>query len=218
VQWLTDLFLLNLEMYRKNNEGVLEQKVGLNSLSHLQYELTQNNSYSEGFDVLIQKKIDKFSGWISYSYNNAEMNSKYNNLSLNYPLNTSIRHNLKIAGMFEINNFNVSITYQAVSGRVYTIPDLYSSAETFLITYCTLISPELRNQFKLPATHQVDLSLSYGITYKNISSEINLSIYNILNLKNIWYRSFTIEEGKLQSIDVEMLGFKPLLSLNIRFN
>ena len=74
-----------------------------------------------------------------------------------------------------------------------------------------------KNAFRLPDYQRLDVSASYNFKLGNANTQLGLSIFNLYNHTNIWYKTFEIIEGDLISTDVKTLGITPNVFFNIKF-
>ena len=64
---------------------------------------------AKGFETLIQKKINKYTGWISYTFTDAENTYPLLNDGNPFPAPQIQRNEFKVFNNYEINGWNFSI-------------------------------------------------------------------------------------------------------------
>jgi len=177
----------------------------------------QKPEFAYGFDLLLKKKTGLINGWISYSYSKTKTKNIYEGGKKYYPTDLDAPHNLKIVGNCPLGKWNFSMTWHYISGKPYTIPNVIADYDPeFDFTYYYLYAPLNRNQNRLPATHRLNLSVTRKIANRLFAGKIGFSVFNLYDQKNVWYRYFTISNGKLNPVDVNMIGITPTLYFEVR--
>ena len=182
--------------------------------NQLEFVRTTGDYEIWGTEMLIQKKINHFLTWLSYTYN--ENNYDFRNYEYpRFPNNFELTHTLSWAGIYEKNNFKIALGTKWSSGRPKTSPDL---------SRIDLSNPELvynkPNNSNLHMFWQVNLSSTYkwettgGIQYK-----IGISILNILNKKNEINEYYRINSltNSVEEINTFSLQRTPNLSFRVSF-
>jgi len=210
--------LLDIELYHKRLEGIIEL---LDDRQFVEREgeacaRLQSAGSASGVDILLQKKTGAVNGWASYSLSQARTNVKPGAGS--YPSNHDSPHNFKLAGNYSYWNWNFSATWQYASGKPYTVPVVapYHDAEIGF-TYYLFYAPPFRNDHRLPATHRLDLGVTRAFSSRFCQGKIGLSVFNVYDRKNVWYRYFTIRNKKLVPVEVNTFEITPTFFLELRF-
>jgi hypothetical protein len=100
------------------------------------------------------------------------------------------------------------------SGNPYTAPMNQFSLTMLNDQSLGYIHVGEKNGFRLPEYNRLDVSLSrkwesdYGVL------EGGISLYNVLNNKNISYRDYDLDVTPIIASDVTMLGFTPTIFVN----
>lgn len=210
--------LFDIEFYRKLNTGITEYSLrfvpAINENIELQELFFNGNETVSGVDVLLQKHIGKFSGWLGYTYATAVRN--ISTLSANsYYSDQDVRHQFKAVFMYQTKKIDLSATWIYSTGRPYTsilgtydITLLNGSTKTFTM-------PSDKNTNRFTPYHRADISGTYHI---NDSFSITASIFNLYNRQNIWYKKFQqlpfLSNDKLQIIDVNYMSITPNILLS----
>jgi len=227
IQWQNETYLLDIEAYHKKTDGIIinYNQIQINYDSALidttsgsvfiTPDLIQGRSVTEGLDLILQKKSGVLTGWLAYSYVKSTQTQTRFGLPVEYPTDHEIPHSLKLVWSHQRNALTTSVIWRWSSGRPYTMPD-FNDYDSFYL-YQT---PEERNQYRLPATQNLDVSMTYALKYKSVKGRIGLSIFNILNTKNVWYRHFSIENdtGRLRENNIYMLGRTASMILELALN
>jgi len=211
----TSQFLFNIEGYHKRLNGILD------SFNDWQYEdayqfSQQIENRVTGIDFIAQKKGGRINGWFSYDFSNSINYSNFENKS--YPSSQNSPHNINLVTNYNYGNFRFSTAWHYASGRPYSIPEVKEFTNEFTdLTYYYFYPPEDRNTERLPASHQLDISLNYHFKLNFIKGKVGLSVFDVYNQKNVWYRDYTIDQGKLNKVDVRMFGTTPTFFLEVKF-
>lgn len=95
--------------------------------------------------------------------------------------------------------------------------DRYDEVYTYLRTFALLTTYSERNSYTLPATHHLDLSLSYHIQHGKWESICNLSVYNVYNRQNVSSVYVGYENNLMVLKGVCMFPVLPSLNYTLRF-
>lgn len=212
--------LIDAEVYYKRLSGLTEytlrfsHRFGENiDYSSLFYEGT---GYTRGFDLLLQKKFGKFSGWIGYTL--SETRYKFPVYGEGYfAASQDVTNEFKVVAIYKIKKWTLSGTWvystgmpytQPIGGYVLTMPDS---------TTKSIIIPGSKNAARLPDYHRLDLSAKYDFTMGETGKgSIGFSLFNVYNRKNVWYKEFTVDETGLTETNVNLLGITPNVSVTLQ--
>jgi ferric enterobactin receptor len=73
-----------------------------------------------------------------------------------------------------------------------------------------------KNSLRLPDYHRLDVAVSYNWSGEKTECTLSLSVFNVYNRKNVWYKKFEINEDEVTVTNVNYLGITPNLSFSIR--
>lgn len=219
-----ELFLVDVEGYYKTLSGltqytVKQQGFGPGSASAtIEQSFYTGNGTAKGIEVLIQKKLGLYTGWLSYTLANAQ--NKFAVYGPNYyPADQDVTHEFKSINMYHYNRWNFAAVFIFSTGHPYTVP-----LSSYTITSpdgnnTTAFNVGAKNVERLPDYHRLDLSATYDLLKINGNKigSIGLSLFNVYNHKNIWYREYQLQNNQLITTDVTYLGFTPNLTLSLRW-
>ncbi len=227
VEYQTSDYLFSVEGYYKDMENLVEfnQRIenlrGRRSLSNAAPTVVENffvgDGYSEGVEFLIQKKSGNFNGWLSYTLGKVEYTFPDFNDGMAFPANHDRRHEVNLVASYKIGNWNLSASWVFASGKAYTAPE----SQYFL----TLLNGESysythvsdKNTNRLPDYHRLDISGTYSFKSKSYTGDVGLSIYNLYNHENIWYKEYDLESTPITITNVTMLGITPTIFIKLYF-
>lgn len=227
-EYQTDDYLFSIEGYYKNLENLVEfnQRIstqkGRGGLTPINTTVEEDfffgSGFSKGVEFLIQKKAGDFNGWISYTLGQVEYTFPDFNDGAAFPASHDRRHEVNLVASYKIGNWNLSASWVYATGKAYTAPESQY--------YLTLLNGESygythvseKNTYRLPDYQRLDLSATYSFKIqKSYSGDFGLSIYNLYNYKNVWYRQYDLETTPITVTDVTMLGITPTLFIKVYF-
>ncbi len=205
-------WLVSVENFYKKVSGITSSSQGFQN----QLEFIKINGDYEvaGTEILIQKKINHFLTWLSYTFNN----NNYHFPTYEYPFfpnNFKMDHSISWAGVYERNNFKIALGTKWSSGRPETTP-----SSTEINPDNPVIAYNKPNNKNLSPFFQFNLSTTYkwesanGMQYK-----LGLSILNILNKKNEiseYYRISSLTNA-IEEVKTFSLQRTPNISFRVSF-
>ncbi|WP_230407889.1 carboxypeptidase-like regulatory domain-containing protein [Flavobacterium hydrocarbonoxydans] len=203
-------WLLDIENFYKKVNGITTSSQGFQN--QLEFVRTTGNYEVWGTEMLIQKKMNQFLTWLSYTYNH----NSYHFSDYEYPRfpnNFQLMHTVSWAGIYEKNNFKIALGTKWSSGRPKTSPDL---------SQIDLSDPVLvynkPNNTNLHIFSQVNISSTYKWeTANGIQYKLGISILNILNRKNEigeYYRVSTLSNS-IEEVETFSLQRTPNVSFRV---
>ncbi|MDO4692446.1 MAG: TonB-dependent receptor [Porphyromonadaceae bacterium] len=186
---------LNTEAYYKQLNHVLEYKDGASFVgSSIDWEdkVVGGEGRSYGVEAILMRQVGRTTGWVGYTLSKADR--RFPDGSINrgewFPYKYDRRHKLNIVVSHKFSErVDASASWEFYTGGVITLgyekmqilrPDALDSWQSDTESYI----PE-RNNFRLPATHRLNLSVSYNRFHKGKARSVwNFSIFNAYNQKN----------------------------------
>ncbi len=185
------------------------------------------DSKTRGIEVLIEKGVGNYSGWVSYTLSNSLNYFEELNGGKPFPSRFDQRHELKLVNMYNVGKWNFSLIWIYGTGRPYSAPEGSYSLSTIDGSNISNIAYSRINNERLPDYHRLDLSSTYNFKLGNTKAKVGLSIFNVYNRRNIKYRRFSKinfdEDGNLLAndkyivSDILLLGVTPSVFLNWEF-
>lgn len=181
--WEQNKVTIETEVFYKNIDG-LTRLIEQNEKGDNRLYKGQARAY--GLDLFVKKRFAKHEVWSSYTLSKTE--EVFEDVYDEYVRSPQDqRHELKLAGIFEMGKFNFSINQVYGSGIPEFIGTKYIG--------------------NAPYYSRLDMALLYRIEKKKYQSKIGVSILNVLNRDNVRYNNFfnfTDEKVYLKAI-----GFTP---------
>jgi len=199
--------LISLEGYLKEVKGITSSSQGFQN----QYQYVRSIGDYEvfGLDFLINKRIKKFTSWLSYSY----AKNKYYFLEFTpstFPNNLDIRHSLSFGLSYQSKGFQTSAGINWRTGKPYTEPFGLEDDE---ILYYPANTSRLNNYLRF------DLSAKYKIRFsEKTSAEVGLSIWNLVNKQNVLNIFYQVDNaGEINEIQEYALSITPNVMFRVNF-
>ena len=74
-----------------------------------------------------------------------------------------------------------------------------------------------RNGYRMPASHRLDIGVTYSLRHRRCASAFNLTLHNVYNRQNISNAYLGMQQGKVVVKGVCLFPFMPSLSYTISF-
>ncbi len=202
----------SVEIYYKDMQNQIDFKDFADLMLNAEYEseFRIGNAWSYGAEFFIRKQQGKFTGWISYTLSKAKRKIPEINDGKIYSSSYDRPHNLSIVAMYDLTKrWNVSATWVYASGTPVTFPTgRYEQGNMIVPIYSE------RNGYRMPDYHRMDLSItlkSKEKPNKRMTSDLNLSIYNIYNRHNAWMINFSQDEDSPNTTVAELVYVFPII-------
>ena len=143
-----------------------------------------------------------------------------------FPASHDRTHEFKTVTVYSLGGWDLSATWVFATGQPYTSPESQYYLEMLNGDQQSYIHVGEKNSTRLPDYSRVDVSFSRHFyardRWKNINKdswhlEAGLSVYNLLNHDNVWYRKYDLDVAPIVITDVMMLGFTPTVYLKWEF-
>ncbi len=221
ISYETNGWLFDVEVYDKSLDGIVEYSNRQSATALV--DLEDTNYFFEGIGVargvewLIQKKTGNYKGWLSYTVGEVVHNIPGISDDPFYALHDT-RHEINLVNTYEIGRWEFGATWVYGTGKPYTAPYGEYQLSTLDGATYNYISVGAKNSFRLPDYHRMDLSANYKFKMGETGSgQIGLSLFNLYNRDNTWYKEFQTEEDEFVETDVKLIGFTPNLNVSFKF-
>lgn len=218
ISYETGQFLFDLEGFYKPMHGLTEYSLRFAGPRMGGYDelFFQGNGNAKGVEFLAQKKAGKYTGWIGYTLSSVEHD--FEDISADpYPALHDQTHEFKSVNLYTYGRWDFGATWIFATGKPYTAP--VGGYELTLLDGNTnsYISIGRKNSFRLPDYHRLDVSATYNFYLGCGKAQAGLSIFNLYNRSNVWYKTFEVYEDEVIMTDVRMLGITPNIFVNVKF-
>jgi len=200
---LNNEYEISLEGYYKWMDDLITYKPGSSYLSTdntWQDMITVGKGWSYGGELLIRKDVGRFTGWIGYTLSWTWR--QFDEVSPNkYPYRYDRRHDISIVGTYKLkDNIDIGAAWVYGTGNAVTLPyDKYLA----LADYSTILGNngneeygndlpyvnniEMRNNYRAPAYHRLDLSINFHKDTKWGERTWSVGIYNAYFRQNAFF-------------------------------
>lgn len=171
---------------------------------------------ARGLEFLLEKKHGDITGWASYTLAKTTTTFAEVDQGETFPTAQDQRHEAKTFLTWQIGQWDVSGTGIYGSGLPYTAPTGQYQIKLLDGTTQDYINVGNKNAERLPSYQRVDFSASRifqpdgAFDYK-----VGLSLYNVMNRRNVSYRKFDLSTSPITVSDIAQLGFTPSLDVKI---
>ena len=178
----------SLEGYWKKMDNVLEYKDGVSFLFNSEgweNKVETGRGRAMGVELFIEKTMGKTTGWLGYTLSRSDRVFPTINAGNRFPYRYDRRHNVNLVVNHRFNEkFDLSAVWTYASGGVTTLSERLvvmanPSGELFLEE-----SVPSRNNYRLPASHSLNLGFNFHRKHRRGEGIWNLSIYNVYNRMN----------------------------------
>lgn len=198
--WLFDKeYRLSTEIYFKSLKHQIENTGNVFDIVYSSYSLDGSLLYGKGcnygFNLLLEKRRGKLTGWLSYSWGRARRKYDDGNYHGWFPANHERIHELNAVATYHLGNrWSFGGTLVVASGTPYTH-----------INYAYLVSNNLLTEYgehnaaRMNPYIRLDLSASYDFVNRgDRRSGINLSLYNATLHKNDLFYRIKVYDGHVR--------------------
>lgn len=217
----TPRYLFDLELYVKHLDGLTEYTTrfvpsGFGPDRTLNYEefFYTGTGKAKGLEFLLQKKTGRLTGWVGYTLSGVKYQFDAFGETPFYA-NQDQTHELKWVGNYRLNErFTFGATFIYATGKPYTAPTGYYQLELLDGSSANFFEISGKNALRLPDYHRFDLSATYDFHLGRSKANLGLSIFNVYNRQNVWYKEYEVVEDELLETNVTLLSLTPSLFFN----
>jgi hypothetical protein len=215
-------FLFDVEAYYKKlydlSEYTLRFAPSFIDNSGYQEFFYNGKGYSRGIDFLAQKKYGTLTGWVGYTLSETRYHFPvYGNGY--FPANQDVTHEFKTVLTYKPRrDLTLSATWIYATGKPFTEPIGGYKLNTPNGGEMNFIVVDKKNNARYPAYHRLDLLAKYDLSFiKSVKSSISVSLFNVYDRANVWYKEFAYDENVgITETNINLLGFTPNVTLSIQ--
>lgn len=181
-------WLFSLDSYYKDINNIIEYKDGVSFMFNSdswENKVETGRGYSMGIELLIEKTRGNTTGWLGYTLSKSERIFPTINGGETFPYRYDRRHKINLVVNHRISEIlDVGLTWAYVSGGAITLSEhsimtISPTGELFEQDYISS-----RNNFRLPASHMLNIGINYHQRRKRGEGLWHLNIYNVYNRMN----------------------------------
>jgi hypothetical protein len=210
---------LNAETYYKSMKNQIDFKDGtdINNVPDIESELLFGKGRAYGLEILWKKKEGKLTGWIGYTLSKTERKINGINDGQWYNAKQDRTHDISIVAVYELKpQWTLSGTFIYTTGNAVTFP-----TGKYVLNGMTMYQYGSRNADRMPATHRLDLSVTYERpARRKYQSSWSFGLYNVYGRQNPYSISFEENKKNPQKIDAvqsSLFRWVPSVTYNFKF-
>jgi hypothetical protein len=214
-----NMYETSVETYYKKLLGVIDfaEHASLLLNQHLEGDVRIGKGQAYGIEFMVRKNSGKLTGFVNYTLSRSERTIPEINAGKTYLAPYDKTHAINIALNYNFSKkLNVSATWVFASGMPTTYPTGRFEIDG---VYFPIYSG--RNEYRKPAYHRLDLSLTYipkPDSKKRWKGEWNVSLYNAYGRKNPWLITYSQVKTVTPTSDmVYLFRFVPSVTYNFKF-
>lgn len=221
-------FEVGVESYYRWLDGQADFEPGADLVlnNFIDEEFLQGKGTAYGLEVLLERRLDDWGGWLSYTWANTDRTIDGINDGEPFSPQFDVTHELSLTASYEFNEYwNASFIFVYATGQPFT-PELGAFAGDFGLAGGASNFPifaDERNSFRAEDYHRADISVNYqpggDPQPGEFNSSWNFSIYNLYNRANPYFYNFNQNAlfGESTSEKVYVFPIIPSVTYNFRF-
>ena len=215
VNYEKNSFYVGIEGFYKNVDGISTSTQGFQNPYQFSGEI---GGYDvKGGELLINKKGDNYSTWLSYAYNKNDY-SFDSIVPQSFPNNLDIRHTITFASTYTYKDLKLSIGLNYRTGKPFTEP-IEGDEGLDENYYPPRINFQSPNNSRLPEYFRADASAIYNFQLsRRVRANAGLSILNFTDRKNTLNKYYRVnEDDEIETVENFSLGITPNVSFRVMF-
>jgi len=212
-------FELNTEAYYKSMQHQIDYRDGadINTVPDIESELLFGKGRAYGVEILLKKKKGKLTGWVGYTLSKTERRLDGINNGRWYNAKQDRTHDLSIVGIYTLSSrWTLSGAFIYTTGNAVTFP-----TGKYVVNGMTIYQYSSRNADRMPATHRLDLSVTYEKPSKRrYYSSWSFGLYNVYGRQNPYSMSFKENKSdprKIDAVQTSLFRWVPGVTYNFKF-
>jgi hypothetical protein len=217
--FLDNKYATSIEVYYKDMQNLIDYKNGADIFLNefIESQLVFGKGWSYGLELFVEKKVGKFTGWLSYTLSTTERQFDEINNGDSFPARQDRTHDISIVGIYELSErWSLSANWIYYTGLAATFP-----AGKYEIDGLTVNLFTERNGQRLPAYHRLDLGATYYFKrLKDNEMSLTFSIYNAYARENAYTINFQESEtdpNVTQAVRLALFSIVPSITFNFSF-
>ncbi|HQG37821.1 MAG TPA: TonB-dependent receptor [Chitinophagales bacterium] len=205
-------YTASIDGYYKTMQHLTEYKYGttfiLNKIAWDDQLLNSGTGKAYGMELFFAKTKGQFTAWLKYNLGWSTRNYPELNDGKTFYYKYDRRNDISIVLQYKLKkHFDFSVAWTYGTGWRMTTPNSNYASDATLHNYDIANEPltgsqnmntywNSRNNYVLPAYHHLDIGMNYTKQGKRVLHQLNVSVYNVYNRKNIFTVFRQTEEDK----------------------
>ena len=213
---------VSLEGFFKTMNNLIEYREGARLLlnDNFEEELLNGKGIAFGLELLVRKRLGKFTGWIGYSLASTNRTFEGLNNGEAYSAKYDRRHDISLVMTFDINpRFSFSSVWVLSSGARFTAQNGQYFMPNVSFTGVQLIPIYTkRNAVELSPSHRLDFNfILKNKSEKKFRSEWHFGAYNFYNRASPYQVRVDFDGLNYRYVQPGLFGFIPSVAWNFKF-
>ncbi len=211
----------SIELFYKDMKNTIDFKDHPDLLLNdkMEGEIRTGKSWAYGAEFLLKFNLEKFNGWVGYTWSKSWRKIPEVNKGLKYLSPYSHDHDISFVLNHKINNrCQVGLNWVYFTGSPFTAPNgrIFVGGDIVPIY-------SARNEERMPDYHRMDVSFTIKNKKKEgrrWEGEWNFSVYNLYGRKNAWSIFFEQDDKdpyKATAQKTYLFKFVPSVTYNFKF-
>jgi hypothetical protein len=213
-----NMYRISGEVYYKYMANQIDYRNGAQLIlnDEVEGDLVYGIGKAYGFELQVEKKKGKFTGWLSYTLSRSLRQFDDVNDGKEFSARQDRIHDISIVAMYKVNNaIALSASWIYYTGDAITFPSgKYEVAGSTIPFYTE------RNGYRMPDYHRMDIGFTwYMKERKKFEHNLNVSIYNLYARENAYTITFEDNpDNLLETQAIQTTLFKLVPSITYNFN
>lgn len=213
---------VSLEGFFKTMNNLIEYREGARLLlnDNFEEELLNGKGIAFGLELLVRKRLGKFTGWVGYSLARTNRTFEGLNYGETYSAKYDRRHDVSLVMTFDINpRFSFSSVWVLSSGARFTAQNGQYFTPNASFTGVQLIPIYTkRNSVELSPSHRLDVNfILRNKPEKKFRSEWHFGAYNFYNRASPYQVRIDFDGLNYRYVQPGLFGFIPSIAWNFKF-
>lgn len=180
----------SVEAYYKQMRNVLEYQNGVSffgSSTNWEEKVEMGKGRSMGIEFMAQKTLGRTTGWLAYTLAKADRQFEVGGINNGerFPYKYDRRHNVSLSINHKFSSrIDIAASWIFSSGGTATVPE----QQTVIVKPDGTLQQtgyiSRRNNYRLPASHRLNLGINFNKKTKHGMRTWNISLYNVYNAMN----------------------------------
>jgi hypothetical protein len=209
----------SVELYWKKLSGVIDfaEHAQLLLNPYLEGDVRTGTGKAYGMELMLRKNSGRLTGFVNYTLSRSERTIPEVNKGRTYLAPYDKTHAVNVAVSYEFSKkLSAAATWVFTTGTPTTYPTgRFEVNGEYFPVYSG------RNEYRKPAYHRLDLSLTYiprPDSRRRLNGEWNLSVYNAYGRKNPWLITYSQVRSMTPQAEMTYLfRFVPSITYNFKF-
>jgi len=180
-------------MYREGSSYMSVDDLAGRTNRYWEEKVTRGSGWSTGIELLLQRKVGKFTGWIGYTLSWTRVRFDELNAGKSFWATYDRRHDVSVVAMYRFNeNWRAALTWVYGTGNAFTLPQTLLANKAHPDEPSNNIAANYvdygeMNALRMGANHRLDLGVQWVKKFKRVEQIVSFDIYNTYARKNPFF-------------------------------